>query len=781
MVEPPRPGYAAEQAALTAEPLSLEEVPAPASEAVGVTDLPAAEPSKIQWPIEIGIGAAALWAAAIWLLAIALGAARLVKEFIALAWLRRRTFRAPDRLEQRLEEWIRKTGIERSVRLAVSEDVRGPIAVGLYRPLIVFPAKMMEVFRPDELDRMMLHELAHLARRDDWARLSQRAIETLFVFHPAVLWLGRRLDLEREITCDDWVIDVTGQAREYASCLTRVVELAGFRRRWALAAGAAETKSHLVKRIELMLDMTRNRRPRASRLALLTMAVLAALVIVGAATAPAALAFVVNVDGIDLAPSPPTPPLPASMASPPAAPAPPSPPPPPGVYAAPLALGPAPPAAPVPPGPPAMAVPPAPPAPPVPPERGHSRMQWRDGLRSMTLDLDGEIEFTDDDRDIRKISPNGRFVMETSSGFESRRYEVRADSSGNLTRTYSVSGNKKDPDEARSWLAGALPELIRETAIGADRRVERIAAQGGAAAVVREIGQIRSDHSKSIYIREMLDRVRLDDAGLREAMRAARMVNSDGDRARVLIHAVPKFTGAGVRDSYFEAVDTMHSDGDRRRVLLAVIGGGGIPGDLAALVARSAGRLSSDGDKSAVLIQVANSGLGSDEVRRQWFRAADTVHSDGDRARALSAAINRNRSASVLVEAARSAGHISSDGDKTRVLTQLAQADFADPAMRAAFFEAANTIHSDGDRARTLLAVVGRSGIPAETVIAAIQSAAKISSDGDKARVLLGAVSHHKDVAPVREEIRTAAKTIHSDGDYRRVMQALDGPSSRTI
>ena len=73
---------------------------------------------------------------------------------------------------------------------------------------------------------MLLHELAHLRRWDDWTKLAQRLAEAIFFFHPAIYWIARNLNLEREVACDDWVVVHTGRTKPYALCLTRLVETA---------------------------------------------------------------------------------------------------------------------------------------------------------------------------------------------------------------------------------------------------------------------------------------------------------------------------------------------------------------------------------------------------------------------------------------------------------------------------------------------------------------------------------------------------------------------------
>jgi len=73
-----------------------------------------------------------------------------------------------------------------------------------------------------------------------------------------VRWISQRIDLEREIACDDLVITATGDPRPYAACLARVVELSGGVRAMPFTAAAVEDRSHLARRVEMLLDGTRN-------------------------------------------------------------------------------------------------------------------------------------------------------------------------------------------------------------------------------------------------------------------------------------------------------------------------------------------------------------------------------------------------------------------------------------------------------------------------------------------------------------------------------------------
>jgi hypothetical protein len=144
-----------------------------------------------------------------------------------------------------------------AVRVATSSAIRTPVAAGLRRPAVLIPTDFLTAFTPAELEHVVLHEAAHLARRDHLVLLMQRAIEAIFWMHPAVRLIARRIDLEREIACDDLVVAGSRNPREYASCLTRMAELCGGIRPSPAAAGFAEYRPHLSQRVELIMKQTR--------------------------------------------------------------------------------------------------------------------------------------------------------------------------------------------------------------------------------------------------------------------------------------------------------------------------------------------------------------------------------------------------------------------------------------------------------------------------------------------------------------------------------------------
>jgi hypothetical protein len=103
------------------------------------------------------------------------------------------------------------------------------------------------------IDEIVIHELAHVARRDDWMQLIERLIAAVFWFHPLVRIALRRIAVEREMCCDDWVIRSGGEVRSYAGSLLKLAGLRQSVRVPVLATAAAGRKAEVSRRIEALL------------------------------------------------------------------------------------------------------------------------------------------------------------------------------------------------------------------------------------------------------------------------------------------------------------------------------------------------------------------------------------------------------------------------------------------------------------------------------------------------------------------------------------------------
>jgi beta-lactamase regulating signal transducer with metallopeptidase domain len=161
-----------------------------------------------------------LWA--VWL---AFTTQRLMRSAIVLWRVKRPLSCFPAFWQDRLTHWASVRTMGRSVQLVVCPGVRSAAVLGCGAPAIALAPSLLEHLSDEELDRIVIHEWAHVQRRDDWMQLLQSCITVVVGWHPAIWWLDRQLRIEREIACDEVAVTITGSAKSYAASLVKLASL----------------------------------------------------------------------------------------------------------------------------------------------------------------------------------------------------------------------------------------------------------------------------------------------------------------------------------------------------------------------------------------------------------------------------------------------------------------------------------------------------------------------------------------------------------------------------
>lgn len=141
----------------------------------------------------------------------------------------------------------------RQAELCTSAQVDSPSVIGFFAPRLLIPEGLFAKLTEPELRQIVLHECEHLRRGDDWINLLQKVVLALFPLNPALLWVDRRLGLERELACDAGVVASTSAPFDYANCLTRLAEHKIHCRNVALSLSAWTRQSELAHRVHRLL------------------------------------------------------------------------------------------------------------------------------------------------------------------------------------------------------------------------------------------------------------------------------------------------------------------------------------------------------------------------------------------------------------------------------------------------------------------------------------------------------------------------------------------------
>ncbi|MDB5280056.1 MAG: peptidase BlaR1 [Ferruginibacter sp.] len=155
-----------------------------------------------------------------WLLIIALQFMRLSAGLYNVNKLKnRQVMNAGDYWNERIAALSMQLQIQRRVQILQSAIVKIPSVIGYFKPVILFPAGMLASLPPEEIEAVLLHELAHIRRKDFLVNLLQQLVEIIFFFNPAVLWVSSLIKSGRENCCDEIAVQQTKSKQHYINAL----------------------------------------------------------------------------------------------------------------------------------------------------------------------------------------------------------------------------------------------------------------------------------------------------------------------------------------------------------------------------------------------------------------------------------------------------------------------------------------------------------------------------------------------------------------------------------
>lgn len=691
---------------------------------------------------------------AVWLLGVALVLGTFVVARVQVARIGRwaAPVTAPEWLGLR-DVLSAELDLDRTVRLVTLDGQAMPMTWGTWRPVILLPGDA-DRWSEERRHDVLLHELAHVERRDCLTHLVAVFATAVYWFHPLVWLAARRLRVERERACDDRVLAAGARPSQYAEHLLAIAHAFTARPATAFASLAMARPSHLATRLLDVLDVHRHRGALTRRVAL-PGAVVASLCVFPVAA---------------LRPSNPPRPTPTRVHA--AAPSP--------LlqdedFRAPL-LG-------------AAYTATVPDTGDCTGSRSSSAAEHSTnhmvtlmvtvGHCVEELRATAEFKLTGDFTDIAEIADDGTVTVEQSGGAVARRLEIRA-RGGTLTRSWFVDNAERPYDAAaHEWFTATLTDLIRRTGYKAEERSRWVLQTRGVDGMFQEIAQLDGDYAKRIYYQALVADGKADAAVVtRVVTQAGNELTSSYDLAELLVLVGRLYPlTEPMRSAFVAASNHLDSDYDRHRVLSVVLANRNLPDDLASAILASAGGISSDYDLSEVLVVLIQKHPITDGMRAAFFKAVNGISSDYDRHRVLATLLAQQPPAGpmLVADALASAGQISSSYDRAEVLVQVASGYGLSESLQEPFFAATNGIDSDYDHARVLTALTDRSRLSDPVISGVIASARKINSSTSRADVLVSLVQHNRLSVPLRQAYAAAANEIDSEYDKNRALAALGG------
>ncbi len=188
---------------------------------------------------------------ALYLISVVINLVRLAMAWQNIRHIKKHTTVA-GALQQQVNNLAGQMAIIKRVTLSFSDLVDMPCAIGYIKPILLFPVSISTQLSADEIEVILLHELAHIKNNDYLLNLIQQVMALVLFFNPFAQLIDRMINRERENRCDDIVLELGGDPLTYAETLVKLEKTRQGNLRLALAA--TDNKYHLFARIQRIMQ-----------------------------------------------------------------------------------------------------------------------------------------------------------------------------------------------------------------------------------------------------------------------------------------------------------------------------------------------------------------------------------------------------------------------------------------------------------------------------------------------------------------------------------------------
>ena len=186
--------------------------------------------------------------------------------------------------DNKINRLANNMGIKGTVAIMQSGIAKIPMVLGHFKPVVLIPIGLLTALSAEEVESILIHELAHIRRKDFMVNLLQNLMEIVFFFNPAVLWVSALIKSERENCCDDMVVAQTSSKVSYIKALVSCEEYHSAMPAYAMGLGGKN--GHFLNRVKRMLSNNNQSLNRVEK-AVLTICLVSAVVITAAFSKPA--------------------------------------------------------------------------------------------------------------------------------------------------------------------------------------------------------------------------------------------------------------------------------------------------------------------------------------------------------------------------------------------------------------------------------------------------------------------------------------------------------------
>ena len=443
----------------------------------------------------------------------------------------------------------------------------------------------------------------------------------------------------------------------------------------------------------------------------------------------------------------------------------------------------------------------------------HGTERWRTstGLTDFNIEYRGRIELTEDDKDIKNISDDGYLEINKTVFGSKRTIVIESLGGGKMKKEYYEGRTKMDWEpNGKAWLNEILPEIVRNTTIGAESRVNRFFKQGGTAGVLAEIDRIDSDYTKSYYanllmkqpvqvkdypviinklsedmdsdhyitefLKNNLNKFMQNKEATSAVFSATRKMDSDHYKTVVITEAL-KGQIASIENVkiILSAASEMDSDHYITEVLTSLLKQKNLSDAIIAELIATTSSIESDHYKTVVLTQALDKEGLSSASHQRVIEAVKDIESDHYITQVIKHLLDNKLSDELLSLLLNMVTSVESDHYRTEVLTTLIDRQDLTEEQFSKLVEACKNMDSDHYKTVVLQDALSSSSITDSKVLTILNATRGIDSDHYITEVLVKAAPKVKSgSSALKDAYRNAARSISSETYYGKALRAID-------
>lgn len=404
--------------------------------------------------------------------------------------------------------------------------------------------------------------------------------------------------------------------------------------------------------------------------------------------------------------------------------------------------------------------------------------RYNNNKQKFSIEYEGEITLSNDDKEITAISNNG-FIEIRKTRFGKRRRLIIESEGGTLVHKYFI-GSKELPfnPDGKKWLAEILQEVVRTTTIAAQSRVDRFYKRGGAKAVMNEVKSMESDYVKSKYIKLLLEKKLNNNDLINVIETAGNSIKSDHYVSQILKSNQKAFLATdGTRTAYIKAASSINSDHYRSQILKTVINDSSINDKQMASLLDITKSIKSGHYLSQILTSVMDKRQLNKQNMNTIMLLSRQIKSDHYKAQVLRKALKKENLSQGNYEAFLSTlSEIKSDHNTSQVINDMMKNDMDNASFSKLLNIVNQNIESDHYAATIYKKIAKNKNISDAQLIQLFESASSNIGSGYSLSSVLTAYSSRvkKSSQKVRSAYTKAAKSIKSETYYGRALRAIE-------